>query len=355
VLRFALPLVVACALAASASAAPVAGQVQPDSLPFGTLHTDGVAEANFMIFAPPDDPNPKIKVDAPKFVKVLTTGTHAQTFGKNGAFTCVSVEVVIDTAKAGEFKGEIAVTVGDAVTKVPVSATVKAHKAGTPRLLVAGTPFERCSIDDGKTYKAWTDVVDTAGLDVSYLLLRAKKDALRDLDLSKFDGVLMTAGALVFQTDEDVKRVRAFAEKGGRVLVTADAFFVGSVKGANAVLKDSGLEILNEEPPGMAQPLTLKKADFAEVVGKAGVESATFFRASPIAVQKGGRVLVNAPGYDKPGLGLAATAKVGKGEMTALGASLWWYWVSDGDKKGQANGSDNAKLLRYLLVPPRKG
>ena len=147
-----------------------------------------------MIFAPADDPKPKIKVDAPKFVTVLGTATYSQEFGKGKAFTCVSVEVAIDTAKAGDFKGEIVVTVGEMVTKMPVSATVKERKAGTPRVLVVGTPFEQSSTGDGKEYAGWTDVVAAKGFDVSYLLLRKGTAVLRDTDLSKFDCVLLSAG-----------------------------------------------------------------------------------------------------------------------------------------------------------------
>jgi hypothetical protein len=350
--RFIFPLVVVCALAlnGSVSGVPTVGQVQPDALPFGALHTDAIAEASFMIFAPADDTEPKIKTDAPKFVKVLNTGKHIQKFGDN-TFLCVTVEVAIDTSKAGAFKDEIAVTVGDTVTKLPVSATVQARKAGTPRVLVAGTPFCRYSTTDSKDYKGWTALVDT-GLDVSYLLTRDKQDVLRDLDLSKFDCVLLSADALVYQTEADVKRVRAYADAGGLVVVTANHFYRGTVKGANAVLDGSGLEMLDEEPPPAQNKVTLTKDDFAADVIKAGIKSAGFFRASPIEVQKGGRVLVNAVGYDKTGLGLVATAKYGKGRMTALGESLWWAWVSE-DERGQAKGVDNAKLLRFVLAPPR--
>jgi hypothetical protein len=72
-------------------------------------------------------------------------------------------------------------------------------------------------------------------------------------------------------------------------------------------------------------------------------------------VAKGGRVLVKASGYAKDGLALAATAKVGKGEMTVVGVALWWYWIAEGNGKGKAKGSDNAKLLRHLLAPSRAG
>jgi hypothetical protein len=45
-----------------------------------------------------------------------------------------------------------------------------------------------------------------------------------------------------------------------------------------------------------------------------------------------------------------ASAKAGKGEVVALGESLWWHWVTD----KQAAGADNARLLRSLLVPPKE-
>lgn len=210
--RFAFTLAVAgaVALGGGAAAAPEVGHFQPDGLPLGTLYVGGVAEASFVIYAGPDDPNPKVKIDAPKFVKVLKTEPFPWKVGNN-TFTGVAVEVAIDTAAAGEFKGEIVATVGTAVTKVPVSATVKLRKPGTPRVLVAGTPFDRFSSDDAKVYKAWTDLVDAAGLDVSYLLVRQNQDVLRDLDLSKFDCVFLDAGALTTFTAADTARARARA------------------------------------------------------------------------------------------------------------------------------------------------
>ena len=337
-------------LAGSATAVPNVGKVQPDGLPFGTLYTEGIAEGSFMIYAPADDPNPKIKVDAPRFVTVLNTGTHFQEFGKGNGFTCVTVEIAIDTAKPGELKGDITVTVGEEKAKVPVSATVRARKAGAPRVLVVGTPFERYSTDKGESYKGWTDVVGAAGLDASYLLVRNTKAVTRDIDLSRFDTVLMSAEALVRQTDDDVKRVRAFAERGGRVVVTANAFFVGSTKGANAILDGYGLEVKDVEAPGLPGEIVVKKDGLDAELVKAGAAKAKFYRASPVRAEKG-RVLVSTPEFDRADFGYVATAKAGKGEVVAMGVSLWWNWVGE----QRAKDSDNAKVLGWLLTPPRKG
>ena len=216
-------------------------------------------------------------------------------------------------------------------------------------MLVVGTPFHEYSTGSGKDFQGWRDVVDAAGLDASYLLVRDKKAATRDIDLSKFDCVLMAPDALVRQTDDDVKRVRAFAEKGGRVVLAANAFFVGSTKGANAILDGYGLEFKDVEAPQAAEIAVTKDNLDADVV-KAGVEKAKFYRASPVKTDKG-RVLVSTPEFELAGYGYAATAKAGKGEVVALGVSLWWNWVSE----KRAADSDNGKLLAYLLVPPRKG
>ncbi|QJW92829.1 hypothetical protein [Frigoriglobus tundricola] len=350
--RFTLLSGVACVMALAApvaAAPPIAGRAYPDSLPLGTLHIDAIAEAAVRVFAPTDDPDAKVKVEAPAFVKVLKTDADA----KPGYLI---IEIAIDTARAGDFKGEIAVSRDKSVAKVPVSATVTARKPGTPRVLVVGTPFGAYSADAGTQYKGWTDVVTAAGLDVSYVLVRNdQRNLLRDINLARFNSVLVADGALVLQTRDDVKRLRAYAENGGRVVVATAAFYTGSVKGANAVLDGYGLEMLDQEPPPAAKTITLARDDFTAELVKAGVGTAAFFRASPIEVRTGGRVLVNAAGYGKPGLALVATAKAGKGEVHALGVSVWWYWVSEGEGKGQAKGSDNAKLLGWLLVPPRQG
>jgi hypothetical protein len=55
--------------------------------------------------------------------------------------------------------------------------------------------------------------------------------------------------------------------------------------------------------------------------------------------------LVRAVGVGQAGDGFVVQAQARKGEVIAIGQSLWWYWIT----KEQAKGSDNAKLLRWLL------
>jgi hypothetical protein len=336
--------------AGPATAQPQAGQAQPDRLPFGTLYAGGTAEASVMVFDGGNNPNVPVQVAAPKFVKVLRTATEARQFG-GANLVCGTVEVAIDTSAAGELSGELAVTVGKTTAKVPVSATVKPLKPGHARVLVVGTPFERFATGDAKLYAGWTDLVRDAPLDVSYLLVHREKPVLRDLDLRRFDCVLLSAEALFWQTDADVKRARAFAEGGGRVVVTANRFFRGSVPRANEVLDGYGLAMRDEEAAA-GDAVTLDKSKLADEVVQAGVASARFFRASPVAVTdpKLGTVLAAASGVGRPGDGFVAVGKAGRGEVIAVGQSLWWNWVST----DRAQGTDTARLLRWLLLPPKR-
>jgi hypothetical protein len=228
---------------------------------------------------------------------------------------------------------------------------VKPARKGLTRLLIVETPFERYSTDKGEAFKGWTDLVKGASLDVSYLLVTSGEPVLRDLDLGKFDCVLLAGTGLTELQPADIKRVREFAEAGGRVIVSANAFFGGTVEKANEVLDGYGIQMRNKEARlGQADDVTLGKEDLDPDLIKAGVRTARFFRASPVAVtaNKTGRVLVKASGVGEPGDGFVTSAVAGKGEMVVLGESLWWNWITEKESKG----TDNARLLRFLLVPP---
>jgi hypothetical protein len=332
------------------AAQPKVGQAQPDRLPLGTLHVGATAEASVMVWAAGNNANAPVQVTAPKFVKVLGTSTEPCQIA-NANFVLGTVEVAIDTSAVGELSGDLTVTVGNTTAKVPVSASVKPRKPGLSRLLVVGTPFERHTTQDAGDYRGWTDLVRAAPMDVSYLLVRRDAPVLRDLDLRRFDYVLLSADALSWQTPADVTRARAFAEGGGRVVVTANHFFQRTVPRANEVLAGYGLEMRDEEgPPGQGIPIGKNKLA-AEVV-KAGIASVHFFRPSPVAVTdpKLGIVLAAASGVGQPGDGFVAIAKAGRGEVVAVGQSLWWNWVSP----NRAQGTDTAKFLRWLLLPPQR-
>ncbi|HLW68575.1 MAG TPA: hypothetical protein VKS79_24865 [Gemmataceae bacterium] len=335
----------------SALAQPKKSEVQPDQIAFGTVYTGGIVEASFMVLEPGKDPKIEFTVTAPKFVKVLNKSTHHQEFGARGDFICGSVWVAIDTSASGEFMDVVVVTLGQSTVKVPVSATVKAPRPELTRLLVANTPFTRYSTNDGTIFKEWTDLVNRSPLDASYLAVERGKPVLRDLDLDKFDTILLGCEGICEVTPEDIKKVRAFAESGGRVIVAANHFFHDTITPANKVLDGYGLQIRNEEANGKGNDVRLEKEEFSPDLVKAGVKSLHFFRASPIGITDArGRVVVKAVEVGQKNDGFVAIGRAGEGSVAAIGESLWWSWIS----AKQAGDTDNAKLLRWLIVPRKR-
>jgi hypothetical protein len=329
-------------------ARPKPGNVQPDFIDFGTVYTGAIVEGSFMIFVPGKDTDRPFAVAAPPFVKVRGKSTQLRDHSL-GKVVGATVEFVLDTSAAGDLSGEVSVTFGTALTRVPVRATVRPAKKGLTRLLIVGSPFDRYSTDDGERFQPWTDLVKGSSLNVDYLLPTAGNPALRDLDLGKYDCVLLSQIEL---QPADIKRLRAFAEAGGRVVVAA-CIHNCTLDDANALLHGYGLEMRKESADQL--PLAhamLQQKDLDPELVKAGVTAAYFFNASPVAVTdaRSGRVLAAAVGVGKPGDGFVALAKAGKGEVIALGDQLWWYRIGD----RRAEGTDTARLLLWLL-DPRKG
>jgi hypothetical protein len=351
-LRFVLASLFLALSVTSALALPGAGTAQPDCLHFGNIYTGAIVEGSFQVFEPGQNADIPFAVTAPKFIKVQSKTTDARQFGAGNNFICGSVEFVFDTSAVGDLSGDINVTLGNAVVKVPISASVKPTKKGLTRLLIVETPFQRYSTKNGEVFKGWTDLVKASSLDVSYLDVTRGKPVLRDLDLNKFDCVLLASTGLVDLQDADVKRVREFAEAGGRVVVSADHFFRGTVDKANAVLDGYGIRMRDKESIGKLKDVTLEGNSIEPTLVKLGVKSAHFFRASPITVtdDQSGRILVNAIGVGVPGDGFVALTKAGKGKVIVIGQSLWWNWISE----KQAAGTDNALLLQLLLDPSKE-
>jgi hypothetical protein len=338
---------------APAATHPKANDVQPDRLPFGTVYAGAIVEGSFLLLETGTDTNIPFSVSAPTFVKVSRTATYHQEFGSGKDFICGTVEFAVDTSTSGNLTGEFNVKLGNAAAKIPISATVKPARNGLPRLLIVETPFACYSTGNGEEFKTWTELAKGASLDVNYLLVTSGKPVLRDLELGKFDCVLLASTGLTELQPADTKRVREFAEAGGRVIVSANAFFGGTVEKANEVVDGYGIQMRNAEARlGQGDDVTLGKIDLDPELVTAGVRSARFFRASPIAMtaDKGGRVLVKASGVGEPGDGFVASARAGKGVVVVLGESLWWNWITE----KEAKGTDNARLLRFLLISPRQ-
>jgi hypothetical protein len=167
---------------------------------------------------------------------------------------------------------------------------------------------------------------------------------LREIDLAKFDVVVLGMEGLVGLSDPDIDRLKRFTEGGGRTILAANHFFVGTIAKANQLLVSYGLQMTDTEPRERPE-FELGGSEIAEDPLTGGVKSLYFHRPSPVEVtgSQKGRILVAAPTY--PGKGFIAVARADRGEIIALGESLWWYWLS----QGRAKGADNAALMRNLL------
>jgi hypothetical protein len=304
-----------------------------------------------MVRVPGDDADVRFEVTAPAFARVLGKGVRVQKTSPTDSFLVATVEMAIDTATPGERTGELVVTLGASSARVPVTARVRPRRSGLTRVLVAQSPFCPASTNNSADFAGWTGVVTAAGLDVSYLLPPPAGPMLRDLDLGRFDCVLLGMDCLRLLDPRDVRRVRAFAVAGGRVVVAASYYAGPTVEKANAVLDGYGLSVRDKEGFGKEKEALLGKDDLDPGAVKAGVGSAYFFRGSPVRVADGqsGRVLVKASGVGQPGDGFVATATAGKGEVIVIGHAVWWHWVSESGAKG----TDNAKLLGWLITRSR--
>jgi RNA polymerase sigma factor (sigma-70 family) len=330
-----------------------AGWHSPDRLPLGTVRVGATVEASFVLYEKGDDARKvPLTVEAPPFVKVLDQAViDREVFDGNAWIKGVAGVVVvgIDTSKPGAFAGDVKVKLGTVTAKVPVSVVVKPPEPAAARLLVVESPFVAYSTSDAGDFKSWTDLVAEAAWDVSYLTVAQGKPVFRDFDLTRFDVVLLDPDALLSAGADDLKRVRAFVEGGGRLVLAASHAFVGSVEAANKVTEGYGLTMLDEEALYGKNEAILGKKAFGSELTEAGIGSARFYRGSPVVVTdaKRARVLVQAEGVGGPGDGFVAAARAGKGEVLVLGQGLWWSWIS----ADQAQGTDNARLLQLLLTP----
>ncbi|MFN0053805.1 MAG: hypothetical protein ACKV0T_16620 [Planctomycetales bacterium] len=262
--------------------------------------------------------------------------------------TC-DVIIALNTDRAAEYQGTIRVALGDEVIEVPVTASVLAQEPGLSRVLLVDTPIQRYSTDDASVFNPWLELVKRAKLDPHYLEIERGRPVLRELDLTKFDVVLIWGDGLFSATATDFDKLRGFVDSGGRCIVAANHFFQGSVARANEFIVPFGLRMKDEEPPGVpAVTVTVAQDWLAKHLLTQGVGNLKFFRPSPIAVEDEAHaeLLVTAPLF--PGHGFAAVAHSGRGEVVVLGISLWSYWIAS----EMESGADNAVMLGNLLAKP---
>ena len=317
-----------------------AGESQPNRLKFGRVHVGAQVQGSVRIFVDAKDARSSTaKVVAPEFVRIDKIVEGTQEYGQGNTKGYCDIEVTIDTAKPGDFAGSMVMTLGDHRVEVPVSATIRPRDRDRPRVLVADTPFQRFSTKNASLFDPWLKLVERGGFDVDYIEVRGKNPVFDGVELAKFDSLLLGEKGITSLQATDITALRTYANSGGRIILTANHFFRGSVEKANRVFVTYGLEMKDTESGGInvieVGPPQITSCPLTE-----GVKSLSFRRPSPAAVIDKDRTLVLVSSPTNADEHFVAIALAGDGQIVSLGVSLWWSWVGE---------ADNATLLENML------
>jgi hypothetical protein len=326
--------------------------VSPDRLTLGETYVGSTVEASSRIFfADTDSSGVRLIVKPPESIHVKWTELGKQSYGQSGTFKTCDICVAVDTKAPARITGKILVKFGDSHASIPIDVTILPADVTRTKVLVVSTPIERFSSNTAKTFEPWLNIVKSARLNVSSLTVRRNERVIPDRELSDYDVILVGCDGLYWLKDEEIGKLQEFVRHGGRLIVPANYFFRGTVGRANKILKPFGLSMSDSESQGLAVE-EIKPPQIAADSLTKGVRSLKFRRPSPVlladkADRSKARILV-AKASD-PSQGYLAVAKAGKGEVVALGVSLWWNWIASDAERG----SDNALLLQNLLTKPR--
>jgi hypothetical protein len=321
--------------------APVdAGEVQPNRLDFGVVHVGARVQGSVRVFVDAKDArSSKAMVVRPALVRIDSVDQGTQEYGKGNTRGYCDIAVTIDTEKPGELSGSIVMTLNDQRVEIPVSAKIRPRILHQTRVLVADTPFQKYSTSDGSLFDPWRKLVERGGFDVDYLEVRTGNRVFDGVDLAKFDSILLGELGITRLTPADISALRKYAEEGGRVILTANHFFRGTVEKANQVLINYGMEIKDTES-GQIGEIEVEPPQITICPLTEGIRTLSFHRPSPAIVLDKDRTMVLVSSPMNANEHFVAIALAGDGQIASMGVSLWWMWV------GKA---DNAILLENML------
>jgi hypothetical protein len=275
----------------------------------------------------------KWQIEAPTFIQV-TNAAPQQRAALNDNRPWLFSEFRLNATNTGRFSGVIKARLGQRTFSLPVRVNV-VEPAAPRRWLVTRSPFEATSTERGKDLDAVGEVFSEAKVPVDYL------HQLPD-SLAEYDFVLLGLDALADLSAEQTEMVRAFVNRGGRLLLCADRFFSDTRLRANDLLKFSGLAIESSEIPGYSEATNMTASPWTRGVGKVG-----FHRAVPITLTDPAKATLLANETTNTGWIATAPGETG-GRIFVLCQSLWWRWLND----PQTAEYDNLQLFRNLLFVP---
>lgn len=321
----------------------------PDRVAPGEVRQGGVFEASVGFNVP--DPNVAIEppsIEAPSFVRIVRQKVEVA-----DERTRVILRLSFDTSRTGRFQGSIRFRGGLYASDIGVDFTVVAPQPGQPRVLILDTPWTHYGVEESTMLQPWLGIVRSSGVSADYRWLREADHYEPMPDLSGYQSVLLSGDSLYSLSVAEGDELRRFASEGGRLLVFANRFYVGSVQAANRLLGPAGIRWIDREakhptptnaPPEEAYTFRIGTNGILRHPLTAGVTHLHAYRASPILLQStNAQPLVQLPGLTNGCL--AAVAPIGKGEAVAVGLTIWWGWPIEPD----AQGTDTARFLSNLL------
>lgn len=283
----------------------------------------------------------RVQVDMPEFLTLdrAEVGYHSV----HGPFP--SVEFRLTNAVPGNYDGSIQVRlirrgIQTNTVTVPIKATVLANPTRWKVLLTA-SPFEKSATGLGRELEPLTAITSRlAERGVRVDLLRELPQSLKEYDVVLVGGSVLTAGS---RQPGFTNQLHDFVAGGGRLIVAADAFYVGTATVANPLLQPYGLELDTKE----AQPSELKIQEIVPDRFTTGVSELNFWRGVYLWSTDGRQAKVLAVRQGDAEIGfLGVSRAAGRGDVIVLPQSLWWYRLAD-----DGNHADNARLLENLLGP----
>jgi hypothetical protein len=349
--------------------APVRWKAQPDSLPLGTVLQGSTVEVTLGCLSDLKPPPPPDWIDRlPRFaqrpvfrmLRFRTLGQHrwkvrvevptflsldrsiADFHPTLGAFPTAHIRLV--TSQAGNFDGVVTIRLSahgrdSHVLNIPVKATVRPQPARW-KVLITQTPFDRYSTEDGSHFTALADLtarLADQGVQVDFLEQIPKS-------LKSYDVVLLAEDSLAGLHRRVRPRIEQFVAEGGRLILAANAFFVGTSSNANLLLASHGLQMEDRDAGRQLQTSQIQPDALT-----AGISELSFFRPSRIQVTNPSSARILAAMEGEPNSGFLAVSRGAEGgEMVLLADSLWWLWIQP---EGRRGGSQNARLFENLLAP----
>jgi hypothetical protein len=281
----------------------------------------------------------KIKVEAPDFLRVDQAEIDYDPF--RGSFPTVHLRLMTD--RPGNFDAPLTIRLvgrghGTNVVLIPVTARVLAQPSRYS-VLVTETPFERYATGDGRVFEPLATVI-------TRLAERGVRVDFRFRLPPSFEGwnaILVGGTSLVELDAAAMERLRQFVARGGRLIVSADAFYVGTPDKANELLKPYGLSI-DTKDAGQR----MEVPNIAPDALTTGVAALSFWRSAAIWIADSSQAKVLAPRNEGDASGFIVVSRApDRGDVILLAQSLWWNWVNP--TPGVAH--DNARMLENLLAP----